>query len=310
MNSATEDLKHLGISLDSSEFMVLQTIIRICQTDRAATFKQIQDAIEKERGVRRSRTWIYKILSSLQKSEFITTNRFPGPYQYCTDKFVIAKAIERKKREVLDHLEETKKHVEGKIALLQASSARDMAEYFHNQMVIQSFSSGTIIVSGLENSIELTNSRVIDVSGEGDIVRVITQLKKFSRAFSNRRVRKTLQMALQRKSVLRILLRSNLEYPELKKTWSEFFHDIHETLTYDENASVRVVIGGNPSYRFAALNDERITLFLDADEMGGSAIFLTRTKNKFILNDAIATFEQLWQQAIDVKDILDGVHDQ
>ncbi len=81
---------------------------------------------------------------------------------------------------------------------------------------------------------------------------------------------------------------------------SEVFHEAIRT----RKLELRALPPGTRSYRMLSLNDKVMMLYLTDVAAADTAALIYKRENPTLIEDAINTFERLWEEAHDISNVL------
>ncbi|MHA1770125.1 MAG: hypothetical protein ACTSYL_11490 [Candidatus Thorarchaeota archaeon] len=295
----------MEIDIDSIEMQTLGAVIRAENLIYASpTIEYIYELLKKKTRV--SKNWIYKTLSELEEEGYLVTDKIRRPHLYLTQNEKIEQALDKKRLKIIYALEKEIKSIEDKIELLETANLAEFYNLMANKEEGMLLARDPAIIEGAEN-VEMSTTRAIFASAkEGDIIRSLTPLRILDKGLVNSgKLELEMTRALERGAIVKsLMIPTTIDLKEINGA-SNFFHLKHkEMLRYTRNNRILVRIYPRPhqTYRFLALNDERIVMFMTNIASPEIALITTNRGIPRFIEDALRTWTRLWDQAIDANE--------
>jgi len=302
-------LEYLGVDISSSEMQVFQAVlIAAGGTSRYVNYKEIVDKLEEIANKRFTKAYIYRRLNDLEEQGFITIDTIHTPRTYSISESGVAKALEAKRREKLSESLTKRQDVTTKLNRLKSVKSQDLALELHKQLVGGYSIDKSLVIEGIENVRSTIIREFADEAKEGDRIRIlghastlaeglgpggITELKLIQSGFRGVKVQGLLTPVTQEN--LDVNLMAGHLTPMV-----EVFEQVAKT----GNIQLKLTREPIKTYRIVCFNEDKMLLYLTHAKESDIAALIHQEDNPGLINDAIKTFDELWESSIDVLDIV------
>ncbi|MDH4214040.1 MAG: hypothetical protein OEV85_08980 [Candidatus Thorarchaeota archaeon] len=304
-----EILTKLGVDMNSSQMMVFKAIITAANgLSRSVTYKEIVDAIKKIADKKYTKAYVYRQLSSLEKEGFIVVDAIQHPKRYSISESTLSSALARKSQHTLSELKSKHQAITRQLKLLETVDPEELAITAYNTLVGISPGSESTIIEGIENVRSTVIREFADGAKPGDYVRVLapastiaeglgpggmTELRIIQGASKGVKVHGMLTPFQQQE------MSTELIAGFLKTLSGPFFEAVN-------TGNVKVKLAREPvqTYRMVSLNNDKMLLYLTHAKESDVAALIHRGKNAGLIDDAVSTFDRLWENGVDIAEIL------
>ncbi|MFQ5833075.1 MAG: hypothetical protein ACE5H4_10260 [Candidatus Thorarchaeota archaeon] len=303
-------LQSIGLDLSAKEMRILRAVLSAAGgLSRSVSAKEVWKHVIGLDGKNVSEAWVYRKLSELVENEFVVVDRIERPIRYMVTNDSIISALEQCKNAKLSELATAREKVMEEVGFLRSIDVKKLSKEMRNTLTGNVLSRTSGVVEGIDYVRGIIHGEILDVAGPGDVIRTLNPLVVLERgppqsSATDRRLLETtfrgvtlkalnILMAQPEGAGLALLTRfiSNL---------SETFHEAIRT----ERLELRALPPGTRSYRMLSLNDEIMMLYLTDVAAADTAALVYKKDNPKLIEDAIKTFERLWEQAHDISAVL------
>lgn len=308
-SKSAEILSKLGVDMNSGQMMVFKAIITAAGgLSKSVTYKEVVQTIKKETDKEYSKAYIYRQLSSLEEDGFIVIDAVQHPQQYSISESALSNALKRKGQNTISQLLSKREEITKQLSLLEIANPEEIAITVYNNLVgIASFSD-SMIIEGVENVRSTVIREFADGAVPGDYVRVLapastiadglgpggmTELRIMQGALRGVKVHGMLT-PLQQQEMSTKLIAGFL------KTLSGPFMEAVRT----GNVNIKLAQEPVQTYRMVSLNNEKMLLYLTHAKESDVAVLVHRGNNAGLIDDAVSTFDRLWENGINIVEIV------
>ena len=278
------------------------------ETQGEITFQQVYASITSENAKAPSKAWIYKCISNLESNQFITVNRLGRPRHYTAtiETIMVGLVNSRSRQESI--LEVERKELSENLESLEGVNMRDMANIIVGIMTGRK----PKLTSGhIEGTANVRIAMIRELCGNtkpGDVLRLTegANLLDLSPAKSGP-VEKALLEAIQDGLTIKALLTSQMPQGQGPASLASFLSESSSLVVQgiiDGRLQLRATPQPTSTYRMLCLNEEKMILFMSRAPYPDSAALIHRDDNTTMVDDAVATFDGLWESAIDISAML------
>ncbi len=309
VENLSRDLEKLGVHLSAPEIQVLGAMLRAGnRTQGEITFQQIYADITSERAKAPSKAWIYKCISNLESNQFITVNRLGKPRRYTATIETIMAGLANSRSRQLDILGDERKKLSENLESLEGADMQNVASVV---IGIMTGRKPRLISGHIEGRDNVRIALIRELCGNtspGDVLRLTegVNLLDLNPAKSGP-VEKALLEAIQDGLTIKALLTSQMPRGQGPASLASFLSKTSSLVVQgilDGRLQLRATPQPTLTYRMLCLNEEKMILFMSKAPYPDSAALIHREDNATMMDDAIATFDRLWESAIDISAIL------
>jgi len=308
-SESVEILSKLGVDMNSTQMMVFKAmVIAAGGNSKPLTYANIAEVLERLTQKKYTRGYIYRHLSALQAEGFISVDEIQHPNIYTITESGVSHALKIKSQQVMSNMLSKRQSIVTRLNLLDTTNPQDVAIATYNKLVGISSINGSIMIEGLENVRSTIIREFADGAKSGDHVRIlasantladglgpggITELRIIQGSSKGVKVHGLLVPVHQEK------LSTDLIAGHLS-TLSEAFTEAVNT----GNVKVKLTREPIQTYRMVSLNNEKMLLYLTQAKASDVAALIHRKDNSGLIDDAVKTFDRLWETGIDVVDLI------
>lgn len=247
-------------------------------------------------------------MNDLEEQGFITIDTIHTPRTYSISESGVTKALEAKRSEKLSESLAKKQDVTMKLNRLKSVKSQDLALELHKQLVGGYSIDKSLVIEGIENVRSTIIREFADEAKEGDRIRIlghastlaeglgpggITELKVMQSGFRGVKVQGLLTPVKQ----------ENLDVNLMAGHLTPMV-EVFEQVTKTGNIQLKLTPEPIKTYRIVCLNEDKMLLYLTHAKESDIAALILKEDNPGLINDAIKTFDELWESSIDVLDMV------
>ena len=307
---ARRNLHQLGVDVDSSQMMVMKALMTAAGgPSQFVTYKEIAAHLEKLEKKKYTKAYIYRRLSNLENEGFIVVDTIQHPRQFSISEAGIVKAMEKKRIEMLSETEIERKKVTTKQELLTTTNPESVAMILYNQLVGLDKIEGSVVIEGVENVRSTIIREFGEVAKPGDEIRIIAPVSVIDGA---QRKSGMAEMSLMTRAKDGVKIISVLMPVEGKQSlttdlilnYIQHIGDAFTKLASTGNISFRIAKKNYQTYRMVSLNSDKMLLYLTHAAESDTAALIQRKDNPGLIDDAVKTFDRIYDEAGDVMDMV------
>jgi Fe2+ or Zn2+ uptake regulation protein len=308
-SKSAELLAKLGVDMNSSQMMVFRAVIKAAGgLSKPVTYKEVAVALRKLSDKKYTKAYVYRQLNSLEEEGFIIVDSIQHPQCYSVSESTLSGAIKRKSQQALSQLLSKRQDMKTQLNLLETANPEDVAITAYNNLIGVSTLDISTIIEGIENVRSTVVREFADGAKSGDYVRVLAPASTLADGLGPGGMTELRIMQGGSKGVRVHGMLTPLHHQEMStdliaghlKTLSGPFIEAVST------GNVKVKLAREPvqTYRMVSLNNEKMLLYLTHAKESDVAALIHRGNNAGLIDDAISTFDRLWENAIDVVEIV------
>ena len=303
------DLERIGVHLSAPEIRVLGAMLKaVNETQDEITFQRIYANITSEKAKAPSKAWVYKCISNLESNQFITVNRLGRPQHYAATIETIMAGLANSRSKQKSILEDERKELSEDMESLEGTDMQDVASVIIGIMTGRKPKLTSGHIEGRDNVRLAMIRELCGNTSPGDVLRLTegANLLDLSPASSGP-VEKALLEAVQDGLTIKALLTSQMPQGQGPASLASFLSKTSSLVVQgilDGRLQLRATSQPTSTYRMLCLNEEKMILFMSKAPYPDSAALIYRDDNPIMVDDAITTFDRLWESAIDISVIL------
>jgi hypothetical protein len=299
-----KDLEKLDIDIDSSQMQVLKAVLLAAEgTHMPVQYGEI-DAKLGEIAGEFTKAYIYRKLKELEKHGFIIVDTIHSPRTYLVSESSIAAALETKRKVQLSSTLSDRQDLTTKLNRLNSLKNEDLALMLYEQLTGKPQSGKSGIIEGVENVRSAIIREFADGAKVGDVVRVLGHASTLAEGLGPGGVTELRIMQAGFRGVKVMGLMTPLTNAKLDinllashiAPLAETFAEASQT----GNIQLRFIPEPINTYRIVCLNEDKMLLYLTHAKESDMAAIVHRKDNPGLVDDAIRTFDELWEKSIDV----------
>jgi len=303
------DLDRLGVDLNSNQIQVFRAILTAAGgPDKTVSYGDIDSNLVSLFEKKYTKAYIYRTLNELEKDGFITIDTIRTPRTYAITETNVMTALEVKRKEEHSSRLTKQEELTTKLNRLKETKSQDLALMLHKQLVGISSIEGSIMIEGIENVRSTIIREFADGAKEGDLVRVLAHASTMAEGLGPGGVTelRLIQGGFRGVKIQGLLTTSGDESLNLNLMVSHLstMVDVFEQASQTGNIQVRISREPINTYRIVSLNEDKMLLYLTHAKESDMAALIHRKDNPGLVDDALRTFDELWETSIDVLELL------
>lgn len=300
-----DTLERLGVDITSNNMIIAKAILLASEESaKPVTFKMISDSIKKATKKKYTRAYIYRCLSSLEKDEIIAVDAIRHPRSYAISETTIEKSLQRKKKDILSNLLTKRQVLTTDLNLIESVMAEDVAATTYKKLAGIGTADESLVIEGIENVRGTIIREFAECAQKGDVIRVIAPASLFSGGLSQAGVAEQRIMARALDGVTAMgLIVPDDQMNDATDQIAKFVGPVGKIfikMAETGNISLKLTRESLKTYRMVSLNSDRMLLYLTHAAESNMAALIHRKDNPGLIDDAIATFDRLFEDGIDV----------
>jgi hypothetical protein len=306
----SKNLESLDVDMDSSQMKVFRSILMAAgDAGKPVKYGEIAGNLETLVGKKYTKAYIYRQLSDLVESEFITVDTIHSPRTYTINEASVEKALNTKRQDKLSDTLTKKQDVTTKLNHLKSVKSQELAIMLHHQLVGHSIIDKSVVIEGIENVRSTIIREFAEGAKEGDLIRVLAHMSTIEDGLgpSGMTELRLIESCFRGVRVRGLLTPSSQQGNDLGKMASYLtpIVDAFSQVTKTGNLEARFTREPTNTYRIVSLNEDKMLLYLTHGAESNVAALIHRRDNPGIVDDAIKTFDRLFEEGIDFVRILD-----
>ena len=278
------------------------------ETQGEITFQRIYANITSERAKAPSKAWVYKCISNLERNQFITVNRLGRPRHYTATIETVMAGLSNSRSRQESVLEDERKQLSENLESLEGADMQDMANIIIGIMTGRKPKLTAGHIEGRDNVRIVMIRELCGNTSLGDVLRLTegANLLDLSPEKSGP-VEKALLEAVQNGLTIKALLTAQMPRGQGPASLASFLSNAGNLVVQgilDGRLQIRATPQPTSTYRMLCLNKEKMILFMSKAPYPDSAALIYREDNPTMVDDAVATFDRLWENAFDISAIL------
>ncbi len=312
-DEAPRNLQQLGIDVDSSQIMVLKGLMAAAGgPSKFVTYKEIAAHLEKLEKKKYTKAYIYRRLSDLENEGFIVVDTIRHPRQFSISEAGIVKALEEKRKKMLSETQTKRQEVTTKQKLLTTTNPENVAMVLYNQLAGLDSIKGSVVIEGIESVRNTVVREFGEAAKPGDEIRVIVPASVLDAGLKKSGMAEMSLMARAMDGVKIIGLVMPIEGKQSRTTelilnYIENVGEAFVNLASTGNIILRIAKESSQTYRMVSLNSDKMLLYLTHAVESDMAALIQRKDNPGLIDDAVKTFDTIFDEAIDIMDIVKQV---
>ncbi|MGY5864191.1 MAG: hypothetical protein RTV41_06270 [Candidatus Thorarchaeota archaeon] len=303
------NLEKLGVDMNSSEMQVFRAVlIAAGGTGKPVKFSEISTSLESIIDRKFTKAYIYRRLNDLEKNGFITIDTINTPRTYTIVEASLAKTLETKRKKKLAERLTEKQDITTKLSRLQSVKKQELALMLHKQLAGTSSLGESGVIEGVENVRSTIIREFADGAKEGDLVRVLGHASTMAEGLGPGGVTelRLIQSGFRGVKVMGLLTPVGQDELNLNLTASHIRPMVDTFQQAAKTGNIQLRFSREPinTYRIVSLNEDKMLLYLTHAKESDMAALVHREDNPSLIDDAIRTFDELWETGIDVLDLV------
>ncbi len=295
------------LGLTAREQEVLICVLKLSLSSKQPTLHAVTDMLSSIDSQRVTSNWVYKCLHKLERCHFIKVDRLHRPNYYFVDRSILQDGARENWTRKINKIRRDIQQLETEIKILESARAETLASYLYRQLGGTTYSSGTRIVSGETCLRSSVIREIIESTGDGTIIRTCMSeplLYIMNESYIDT-INELLKMIVSRKMELRIMLvpkEGNIDRFQRQIRWIVTqIESINNNMISGDWLKVRIYPQDVKTYRMICIDNKKMILCLSTVYPIERALIVDSNDNRYMIEDAVRTFDRRWCKAIEVK---------
>ncbi len=294
-----------SLGLTSREREVLACVTRLSMSNTPITLNLVTEVLRSISNNTISHNWVYKCLRRLERLGLVKVDRLRRPNCYVVNDKIIRDGTRKNWVQVAKELRERISQLEADIDLLKSVRASHLASYLYRRLRGTTYSDRTHIIHG-ETAVRVGAVRgMIASASHGAIIRVCHNIDAVSAMVDLKENVSELLMFCQSKDLefrlMTILDDENIDAAEERIRSLISHNEQLRDVVACGRVQIRVYPHSASTYRMICVGNERMMLYLSTVYPTERVLMVEREDCGYMIDDAIRTFDRLWQASIDVR---------
>jgi hypothetical protein len=303
------NLERLGVDMNSSEMQVFRAILFAARgTDKPVNYDDVVSGLESITNKKYTKAYIYRRLNALAESGFIMVDKIHTPRMYTITETSVAKALDAKRRDKLSKSLTKRQDLTTRLNRLKSVKCQDLALMLYNQLAGDSSVKGSFMIEGVENVRSTIIREFADGAKEGDLVRILGHSSTLADGLGPSGVTelRVMQAGFRGVKVLGLLTPVGQDTFDVDLMAKHLvpLADVFKNAASTGNIQLRISHEPINTYRMLSLNEDKMLLYLTHAKASDVAALVHRKDNPGLLDDALRTFDEIWDNSIDVLEIV------
>jgi hypothetical protein len=294
-------LEVLRVNLEEGQYKVLRAILMAQdESTEAVTFSQIQDQIIIEKRKKMTRPLAYRYLKALENRGYIEVAKGSYRNEYKANYNTIMRAIQKSRHETMESLWKKRDELESKRKYLLNLNLAEISTEIIELLAEKEFRNTPRSATGLDNIHRLTDAVLYSKAKKGDVIRVSYDWVQREDDIEKRR-QEIGRKLMQRGLIFRTLVHNEISslQTNLSKMRAKEYRLMKEA---GLRVDARVSFESDHTYQIIALNKEGIVLIVSEEPV--TAVWIPRSANAQLVDDAIDSFDAHFNVAKDMHDVV------
>lgn len=303
------DLEELGLDMNSSEMQVFRAVLLAAGgTSKPVTYDKISTSLESIVDKKFTKAYIYRRLNDLDEKGFIKVDTINTPRTYTILESDVANALESEREMKLAESVAKKEEITSKLKRLSAVKSQELALMLHKQLAGTSSSGDSGVIEGVENVRSTIIREFADGAKEGDTVRVLGHASTMAEGLGPGGVTelRLIQSGFRGVKVLGLLTPVSDDKLDLELITGHLAPMVDSFKEAVKTGNIQLKFSKEPinTYRIVTLNEDKMLLYLTHAKESDMAALVHREDNPGLIDDALKTFDELWETGIDVLELV------
>ncbi len=299
----------LGVDMNSSHMHVFRAILTAAGgPDKPVSYREIANNLESLFDKKYTKAYIYRRLNELEEDGFIIIDTIRTPRTYSISETSVKNALEMKRKKEHSSRLTNREELTTKLNRLKATNSQDLVLMLHNQLVGFSSIEGSVMIEGIENVRSTIIREFADDAKEGDFVRVLGHTSTLAEGLGPGGVTelKLMQSGFRGVKVKGLMTPTGQDTLDLDLMARHLgpMIEVFEQVIKTGNIELRFTREPIDTYRIVSLNEDKMLLYLTHAKESDMAALIHRKDNPGLVDDALRTFDELWETGIDVLELV------
>jgi Fe2+ or Zn2+ uptake regulation protein len=308
-SKSIEILAKLGIDMNSSQMIVFKAVIAAGGSlSKPVTYQEVVETLQRVMNKGYKKAYIYRQINSLADEGFIVIDAIQHPQRYSVVESTLSIALKKISQHELSQLLSKRQHITTQMNLIDTTNPEEVAITAYNNLIGISTIGESAIIEGIENVRSAVIREFADGAKPGDYVRVLAPASTLADGLGPSGMTELRLMQGASKGVKIHGMLTPLHHEErsteliaghLKTLPGPFIEAV-------STGNVMVKLAREPvqTYRMVSLNSDKMLLYLTHAKESDIAALIHRDNNAGLIDDAISTFDRLWEDGLDVVEMV------
>lgn len=302
-------LERLGVDMSSSEMQVFRAVLMAAGgTERPVNYRKIATNLESIANKKYTKAYIYRRLHDLEEDGFIIADNIHSPRTYMITESSVAKALDSRRKQKLSETLTMRQDLTTNLNRFKSVKSHELALMLHKQLAGVSAFTDSLLIEGVENVRSTIIREFADGAKEGDVVRVLGHASTLAEGLGPGGVTelRVMQAGFRGVKVLGLLTPVGEDTFDVELLAKHLvpLAEVFEQAAGTGNIQLRISHEPIKTYRIVSLNEDKMLLYLTHAKESDVAALVHRKDNPGLLNDALRTFDEIWETSIDVLEIV------
>ena len=301
-------LDSLGIDLNSTEMRALGAVLELsANLYNPVSAAAVLERVREKSSEAPTKNWVYKCLGELERKGFLKVDKIRQPYLYLSSTADLVEGVQRLQRNASIRIRRRLAELRRQVELLESVTVEDVCSALLRRAAPHGTAQRTTLIEGEERVHATIINSIFEQVEPGDIVRILLPLHV---VVTDRGVIGDFDRLVIEKITKEVRTKALLtqrEGEEGIRCFAEYLRPTRHALkgALDSgNLEIRVHSSHGKTYRFYSLNNDIMVMYLTEMFRPDVALLLTRQTHSRMIDDAIRTFDRLWNEAVDVGNAL------
>ena len=303
------NLHKLGVDMDSSQMQVFRAIlIAAGSTGKPVKYGEISTSLESIADKKYTKAYIYRRLNDLEESGYIIADTIHTPRTYTITESGVSKAVEKKRKAKLSESLTKRQDLTTQLNHLKSTKSQELAIMLHSQLAGQSSIEGSVMIEGQEKVRSTIIREFAEGAKDGDLIRVLAHMFTIEDGLGPSGVTelKLIETCFRGVKVRGLLTPSGQDGNDLNMMADHIVPIVDAFSQVAKTGNLEARFSREPinTYRIVSLNEDKMLLYLTHGSESNVAALIQRKDNPGLIDDAIKTFDKLFETGIDFVQIL------
>ena len=308
-------LEMIGLDTGSNEFLVFEAIMQATDGGRTHTvYSDLRSHVDELSNDSFTKAYIYRCLKSLEMEGLVQVDAVHHPKRFSVNQGELAKTIERMSSDRLTTLEMDRDRIRQDLEHLNNTNISETAIMLANELGGTRIADSSIMIEGIQNVRQTLIREIADCAKPGDTVRVLAFLSTLAEGLGPSGITEVtlMQVVFKGVKVLGLLIPQSKDSLDLSLMANHVSTVSSDFIRGLATGNLGLRLGSEPvkTYRMVSLNDEKMLLYLTHAMSSDVAALVYRKDNPGLIDDAIRTFDSLWDNGRDVIELVAGMLDE
>jgi Fe2+ or Zn2+ uptake regulation protein len=294
--------------ITTREMQVLKAVFDAKSSEEnLPSFDDIYLVVRKS-GEKLTKAWIYKCLAKLEEDGFLVVDSIRNPRRYMVTRETLIAGIENTRKKRIMDLEQEIEEVDQQLHFLSETDVSKLTSHVIDIMTGEKMVKTSGAIEGAENIRTVIITQMREISGPGNVLKIINRLDALEGGpLSVGPVENKLLESVIKGLKLQALIIPTGANKQGSELLARFLSGVSKLFIDAINSGrlqMRFLQEGTETYRMLCLNQDMLILYLTDTYKADTAALVYRKDNPILVDDAVSTFDRLWDKAIDATEFL------